>query len=446
MKIFFFLAVSLLIAFPAQAQVNLGTSASSTNPQRTSDATTGFFSSTTGAISTSSGGTEMMRVNGTGVGIGTTNPKWPFQTHVGTDQNWAINTSSSHPQFGAINDAASGYVTGTIDAAPLLLNTISGGDVGIGTTSPVWPFQTHVGTNQNWAITSSSSHPQFGAINDAASGYVTGTIDAAPLLLNTISGGSIGIGTTSPAYALDVRGTAGSTIASNGLPVINKVNVQKFTSSGTYTPSTKMVYALVEVIGGGGGGAGAPAPVSGAGSGGGGGGGGAYARAIKTAATIGASQTVTIGAGGAAGSSSCCSQSGGSGGSSSLGTLITAGGGSGGTQLNTSCNTVCQTGGIGSGGSAGGTYDYGASGQSGSYGMVISGWQASIGGAGGVSGAGSPGGATAMPASGVSAAITGISASGYGGGGGGGSSAFGGAIGGGAGAQGVVVITEYISD
>jgi hypothetical protein len=213
MKKILLLPIVLLIASPAYGQVGLGTSASSTNPQRTGDATTGFFSSTTNAVSVSSGGTEMMRVNGTGVGIGTTSPVWLFQTHVGTNQNWAISSSSSHPQFGAINDAASGYVTGTIDGGPLLLNTISGGNVGIGTTSssvgigttsPVWPFQTHVGTNQNWAITSNSSHPQLGAINDAATAYITGTIDGNPLLLNTISGGTVGIGTTSPAYTLDV--------------------------------------------------------------------------------------------------------------------------------------------------------------------------------------------------------------------------------------------------
>jgi hypothetical protein len=52
----------------------LGTSSSVTNPERSGDATTGLFSSTTGAVSISSGGTEKMRVNATGVGIGTASP------------------------------------------------------------------------------------------------------------------------------------------------------------------------------------------------------------------------------------------------------------------------------------------------------------------------------------------------------------------------------------
>src|SRR5580704_10182083 len=74
MKRILFLAVLLLVASPAFAQVDLGTSDSATNPQRTGDATTGLFSSTTDAVSISSGGVEIMRVNGTGVGIGTTSP------------------------------------------------------------------------------------------------------------------------------------------------------------------------------------------------------------------------------------------------------------------------------------------------------------------------------------------------------------------------------------
>src|SRR5258708_10531591 len=74
MKRLFLLAVLSSIASPTYGQVALGTSTSATNPQRSGDATTGLFSSTTGAVSVSSAGAEKMRVNGTGVGIGTTTP------------------------------------------------------------------------------------------------------------------------------------------------------------------------------------------------------------------------------------------------------------------------------------------------------------------------------------------------------------------------------------
>src|ERR1700682_83706 len=71
-------AVLLLIASPSYAQVNLGTSASVTNPQRTGDATTGLFSPAVSTVAVSSGSTEKMRINATGVGIGTTSPSYPL--------------------------------------------------------------------------------------------------------------------------------------------------------------------------------------------------------------------------------------------------------------------------------------------------------------------------------------------------------------------------------
>ena len=48
----------------------LGTSATATNPQVSGDATTGFFSTTASTVSLAVGGTEAMRVNSSGVGLG----------------------------------------------------------------------------------------------------------------------------------------------------------------------------------------------------------------------------------------------------------------------------------------------------------------------------------------------------------------------------------------
>jgi hypothetical protein len=88
-----------------------------------------------------------------------------------------------------------------------------------------------------------------------------------------------------------------------------------------------MVYCIIEVCGAGGGGGGAPATGSGQTSVGCPGSGGGYAVGIYDAATIGASQTVTIGAGGTAGNSTT---PGGTGGTTSVGSLLTGFGGSGG--------------------------------------------------------------------------------------------------------------------
>lgn len=82
--------------------------------------------------------------------------------------------------------------------------------------------------------------------------------------------------------------------------VVMTVVQQQFTASGTYTPTTGMVYVQLECVGGGGGGGGVDGAASMMFIGGGGGSGG-YSRSTVAAATIGASKTVTIGAGGAGG-------------------------------------------------------------------------------------------------------------------------------------------------
>jgi hypothetical protein len=125
-----------------------------------------------------------------------------------------------------------------------------------------------------------------------------------------------------------VDGTSIGINASNQLHVIgssffSSINVQTFTSSGTYTPTAGTKYVWARMVGGGGGGGGATTSALSAGSGGGN---GEYSEGVFSAATIGASQTVTIGAGGVGNSAS----GGSNGGTTSLGSLLTSVGGTGG--------------------------------------------------------------------------------------------------------------------
>jgi len=106
-------------------------------------------------------------------------------------------------------------------------------------------------------------------------------------------------------------------------------SLQVFTASGNYNPPAGLSSALIFVQGAGGGGGGLT-------SGGvnvfcvsSGGGGGGCSISLLSAATIGALQVVTIGAGGIAGS--VVPTNGGNGGDSSFGALIIGKGGSGGT-------------------------------------------------------------------------------------------------------------------
>lgn len=197
-------------------------------------------------------------------------------------------------------------------------------------------------------------------------------------------------------------------------------NNQVFTGDDTYTPTSGMIICKVRLVGGGGGGGGT---LSGDGSGGGGGGG--YAEEILTAAEIGASQAVTVGAAGTAGAAAG-TNNGGSGGTTSLGSLLSATGGAGGIST-TALGAAGGSGGAGSGG------DINIDGSGGGHGMgdAPPEPEADLGGHGGNSMLGGGG-------KGQSAA-TGEAGGNYGGGGGGGSNG----NAGGAGAAGVIIIEEY---
>jgi hypothetical protein len=108
------------------------------------------------------------------------------------------------------------------------------------------------------------------------------------------------------------------------------IGVQVFTASGTYTPTPGMTTCIIEAQGGGGAGGGLATPSAGNISLGAPGTSGSYAKGRFTAATIGASQAVTIGAGGTFASNTAGSN----GGTSSVGSIITAPGGVGGGLLN----------------------------------------------------------------------------------------------------------------
>ena len=149
----------------------------------------------------------------------------------------------------------------------------------------------------------------------------------------------------------------------NSNAVVRNVKYQYITSSGTYTPSAGIIEAEVEIVGGGGG----SGYINGGGGlylASGGGGAGGYAKKKFTAAQIGASQTVTIGAGGAGGTSG--PQVGGNGGASSFGVLISATGGAGGSPGPNATNSTAQ-GGIGGSGSGG---DINLNGDAGGYGLA----------------------------------------------------------------------------
>ena len=131
---------------------------------------------------------------------------------------------------------------------------------------------------------------------------------------------------------------------------LTRIKTTVFTASGTFTTDADCLFAHARGVSGGGAGGGAAATSVGEVSEGGGGGGGEYAEGFFTAAQLGASKVVTIGAGGTGVSAS----TGNSGGTTSLGSLITMlGGGGGARQGPSSADFTFPGGGGGTGGSGG---------------------------------------------------------------------------------------------
>lgn len=220
---------------------------------------------------------------------------------------------------------------------------------------------------------------------------------------------------------------------------ISGIAVQVFATAGTatYTPTAGMMSCLIEVIGGGGGG-GSTGDSTGIALAAGGGGGGGYSRALKTAAQVGASQNVRVGAAGIG----VLAANGNAGGDSYVGaalagSLCGAKGGAGGG--------FCGSGGLSAGGAGGagasGVGDISASGSPGGQGFFGDATVYMGSGHGGSSAFG--GGGVGQPAVGP---VAGIAGGAYGGGGGGAASyASATQAKGGDGRAGVVIITEYLA-
>src|SRR5882672_8912722 len=122
--------------------------------------------------------------------------------------------------------------------------------------------------------------------------------------------------------------TNAANIAAYSTSLFNSIKVTIFTASGTLTADSKMRWCEVWGWGGGGGGGGVPASGGATVCASSGGNGGAKAYLIANRATIGASQTVTIGNGGNGGAAG--QNNGTAGSATTLGSLLSAAGGEGG--------------------------------------------------------------------------------------------------------------------
>lgn len=276
------------------------------------------------------------------------------------------------------------------------------------------------------------------ATNTGATTLTVGTASATSVLYRG-SALNPGMVVSGQEYEVDFDGTQfnlknPSALNSNG----TLLNIQTFTSNGTYTPSAGVNSALVIAVGGGGS-AGSAGIVNVAGNAAcsSGGQAGGLAIGIFTSTQIGASKAVTIGAGGIAPASAA--NPGNPGGDTSLGSLITAKGGAGGASSLLAASGYLD-GGYASTAGTGGFLN--VVGQAGEFAFwPTSSW--GFGGAGGSSIYGAGGRKVADLT--ASSAVAGKNGSGYGAGGGGAVALGpnGGPVSGGNGSSGILIVYEY---
>lgn len=341
----------------------------------------------------------------------------------------------------AVNSTATLTGLVTLGAA---LNEKQGADIASATTTDIG-----AATGNYVNITGTTTITGLGTIQAGTrrvvtfSGILTLTHNGTSLILPTGANITTAAGDTATFISLGSGNwKCVSYLRANGrglVAAITSINTQVFTSNGTYTPTAGTAYAIVDILGGGGAGGGVTGAAGSVGAGGGGAGG--HVRTLYTAAQLGATASVSIGAGGTAGTAGA--NAGNDGGNTTFtptAGACTANGGKGGSGGTTSTSGQLIGGGAGgaASGTTSGTVIFNFAGQAGNKGFAAGSVTTAIGGNGGSTMFGQGGIAPFMN-------IIGNVGTGYGSGGSG-SSTIGaaGSIAGPAGQPGVIIITEFV--
>jgi hypothetical protein len=172
----------------SNAAITLGTSAATPDPASSYSATTGEFSPASGVYAISSAGAEKMRVNGTGVGIGTTSPSYNLQV---------TGTIAASSTIG-ITRSNDGAVIGTLSEG----NTSSGGSLQINSSGGGTPYTSFLFNSVEGVRFQSSVSGNVAGVAIGTS-YVSTSAPSNGMIVQ----GNVGIGTTSPASLLNAYGT-----------------------------------------------------------------------------------------------------------------------------------------------------------------------------------------------------------------------------------------------
>jgi hypothetical protein len=402
-------------ATAAGARTNLGT----VNDPGTNGILVRTAANTTTPRSVAVSGTGLSVTNGDGVAG---NPTVTSNaTSANTNSTIVARDASGNFSAGTITATLSGNVTGNAATATALQNARTIGGVSFNGTANINLPGVNTAGNQNTTGTAAN---------------ITGTAAVANggTGRTTLTSNNVVLGAGTSAVNFVAPGTSGNVLTSNGTTWTSAsgsgYKQVVFTSSGTWTKPAGLKEVKITVVGGGGGGGLTNNTSIDVGSGGGGGGGASIR--VLAAASVGATETVTVGSGGASDTA---------GGTSSFGSLASATGGQPGENSTTFVSsTNMNSGGAGGVGSSG---NININGGGGGFGMLVStsGANGSVAGSGGSS---ILGGGARSKGSLSGTAVSGDNGGLYGGGGGGASARSNSTSkSGGAGAAGIVIVEEF---
>jgi len=230
--------------------------------------------------------------------------------------------------IGALSVVAGNIAAASITSTKISVSQLSAIAADMGTIT--------AGTITGTTVQTASSGARFAMTSTAFQGINAASAVIFEIVLTGADSGDVILGDDATGQYAKWDNSAGTfSVYSNNVLI---PTVQEFASSGTWTKPTALAYILVKAWGGGGSGA------SDDDHGATGGGGGCYMEKTFKAASLGATETVTIGNGGAAATDT---NIGNAGGTTTFGSLLSAYGGGGGYILSNTIDDWAYSGGEG---------------------------------------------------------------------------------------------------
>ena len=212
----------------------------------TGDTNTGMWSPAADTIAFSEGGNETMRIDSIGnVGIGTSSPAERLTVNSATSQ-YAIQWSGPGDEWVLGSAATRSYIRNKT-ASVETLSILNAGNVGIGTSSPTTKLHVSAASGYN-EIRVASGANNLGLAIDGSAAYLA-TFQSTPLTFQTnstermriLTGGEVGIGTSTPGSKLDVT--------SSGLNIVVSRSTTSFAAFQRFAPSGQEVYDFYNING-----------------------------------------------------------------------------------------------------------------------------------------------------------------------------------------------------